>query len=267
MQYNEWVSASHAQSLDTMLASDYAEDSCLACHSTDPLLVASQLASIEAEEREAVPAPIPVTLQNAQNGVTCLACHDAHPDPETGLPHQLLAESYALCTACHSDSDPSDGLHSTSQQLYEGITLIEEVAGVPSGHFAARQQGEEAPDCVGCHLARLPVDGILRASHTLQPLMPGVAAELGLDEQSCTACHAEQADGAAMQTLIEDIQASTATRLEAIQAAQGDSDPAWVGLAVQLIEGDGSQGVHNYAYTDSLLDAVEAHLGLGGQSE
>jgi len=65
-----------------------------------------------------------------------------------------------------------------------------------------------------------------------------------------------------MQRLIDDIQANTQARLDAIQGNIRTDHPDWVRLAVQFVAGDGSLGIHNYRYSDALLDAVEAELGL-----
>ncbi|HEX3050816.1 MAG TPA: hypothetical protein VHP83_09200 [Aggregatilineaceae bacterium] len=44
-----------------------------------------------------------------------------------------------------------------------------------------------------------------------------------------------------------------------------DDSPDWVVTVLDFVDGDGSLGVHNYTYTDRLLDAVEAELGLESQ--
>jgi cytochrome c peroxidase len=91
--------------------------------------------------------------------------------------------------------------------------------------------------------------------------MVGVADTPELTD-TCSSCHAEQATPDAMRQLIEDIQANTQRRLDAARAAVTNTTPAWVTQSLDFVEGDGSLGIHNYEYTDTLLDAVDAELGL-----
>ena len=58
-----------------------------------------------------------------------------------------------------------------------------------------------------------------------------------------------------MQELIDDIQNNTHTRIDTARAAITDTTPAWVITALDFVERDGSYGIHNYAYSDALLDA------------
>lgn len=256
MQYNEWLPSGHAMALEGLRTSDNAADECLACHSTDYYWNQKVIEAFETGYWEGE-APEPITVDDAQYGITCISCHRVHTeDPTTD--YYIVEEPYALCTSCHSDPDPSNGLHAATQQLFEGITAIENVAGIPSGHFAA----EDGPDCMSCHMPRVPIDSFTLASHALHIVDP--AFEIEELDDSCTTCHGEQADGPAMSTLIDDIQSGTAARLEAAKAAleENEEAPEWVGLALQFVEQEGSLGVHNYAYTDALLDAVEAELNV-----
>jgi hypothetical protein len=90
--------------------------------------------------------------------------------------------------------------------------------------------------------------------------MPGTALDIDVLENSCSTCHSEEP--LALQDLINDIQADTEQRIEAARAAVGDDTPDWVVRALDYVEGDGSAGIHNYAYTDTLLDNVEVELNL-----
>ena len=52
-------------------------------------------------------------------------------------------------------------------------------------------------------------------------------------------------------------------RLIAIDEAMDNDSPDWMKMAVAFVQGDASSGIHNPAYTDALLDALEAELDLG----
>jgi predicted CXXCH cytochrome family protein len=256
MQYNEWLKSGHATALESVQQSENAQDSCLSCHSTDYRYNQEIIAAYEAGEREGI-APEAVTLETAQFGVTCTACHNTHAEnPE--VDYYLADEPYALCSDCHSDPDPNDanGIHHPIVQMFEGQTLVENIEGVPGAHFNA----EEGPLCTTCHMPRNPVSSFTLASHTFEPVHPGAALEVEALDDSCTTCHEEQADAAAMQALIDDTQAGTEARLEAIRNSLQGDEPVWVSQALEFIEGDGSLGIHNYAYTDALLDAIEAEI-------
>jgi hypothetical protein len=142
--------------------------------------------------------------------------------------------------------------------MYEGLTVIENVAGRPSDHFT----NEDGPTCATCHLPTTDIPGSDRASHSLRAILPGQAVDVAGLTDTCSACHSEAADPAGLQRLIDDVQTSTQARIEAARAALSGATPEWVPIALEFVERDGSGGVHNYAYTDALLDAVDAELGL-----
>jgi len=99
-----------------------------------------------------------------------------------------------------------------------------------------------------------------RSSHTFNIVTPGEALDEATLQNSCSGCHEE--DPAALGDLIDDIQVDTRARVENARAAVTDDTPDWVVTALDAVERDGSAGVHNYAYTDALLDAAEAELNL-----
>lgn len=199
-------------------------------------------------------------------GVTCASCHNPHSGvgAEEGavLPEfNLVSEPYALCVTCHSN--PDNAIHHPTQEFYEGITFIDNVEGRPSAHFVA----EEGPDCITCHMPSVPVEGATRSSHTMSPILPGEAFNIENVEDSCLGCHGDLVNAESMQALIDAVQTDTVARIERARAAITESTPEWVTTALDVIEGDGSAGIHNYAYTDALLDAVDAELGLFGGEE
>lgn len=267
MQFNEWLNSTHATSLEGLRSSEHAGDACLACHSADGAwALAAAFAAEEGEsDAEAEEAPAALTVETAAYGVECVSCHTIHQPAtgEDGEPFEFLlsAEPYAMCVACHQDTDVTGVIHAPVKEMYEGETLIDGIEGVPSAHFAAAG----GPTCVTCHMPRVPVDAGTRASHAFHPVMPGAALDAATLQDSCSICHADQVDAGALQALIDDIQADTQARLEAARAAITDESPDWVDAALRFVEGDGSLGVHNYVYSDVLLDSVENELGLSDE--
>lgn len=283
MQFNEWLYFGHAGALDSLRDSGAARDACLVCHSVDYAWAQSveTVPDTEAAEAEAAEeadegegeteesaAPQPVTVNSARFGVTCVSCHtihaaDATEDEDDQAEGQTApAEgdpTYALCVECHNDTDVTPWIHHPVQEMYEGIAIVDEVNAAPSPHFVV----PGGPTCSTCHMPRVPiVEFGTRASHSFQPIMPGAAVDLEQVQDSCSGCHGDTVDAPTMQRLIDDIQANTQARLDAIQGNIRTDHPDWVRLAVQFVAGDGSLGIHNYRYSDALLDAVEAELGL-----
>jgi predicted CXXCH cytochrome family protein len=253
MQFNESLLSAHSTALASIQESEFADDSCLQCHSGDYRWTQALMALFDSGELEGDP-PAPVTLETAQFGITCVNCHDPHPEDEMTMP--FAGDVYGLCTDCHANPAEGDIIHHPAREMYEGITLVSEVEGIPSAHFTE----EDGPRCATCHMPDVPVENAgVRNSHRWTPILPGSTEVL---QDSCTTCHTDYVDVSGMQQLVEDIQTSTQTRLEAAQAALTDASPDWVDAALQFVEGDGSLGIHNYPYTEALLKAAEEELDL-----
>ncbi len=264
--YSEWLTSGHASALEDMKASELAEDSCLRCHAPDTASTGAT-ASVEGAEAAAL------DLAHAEFGVTCTACHNLHPEvDEAGnlvaeWPALLRGDLYETCVGCHSccSADSQEPLlvggklHYPVQALFEGWPVIEGIEGIPSAHFEV--MGEES--CTTCHMVRTVQIGEYGqvGTHTMNVVFPGEAAEGQPD--SCNGCH-DNVSPEAMQQFIENTQDSVARRLrDAGEALQSATDvPAWVVKAVEFVGTDGSLGIHNFAYTDALLYAVETELGI-----
>jgi predicted CXXCH cytochrome family protein len=238
MQFNEWLISGHGDALQTALASDYADDSCLTCHSVDPLA---------AREGQTV------TLADVQYGVTCVSCHDTHP--QEAAAQLLRAEPDALCAGCHSSSAlPS--IHHPTSEMVNGQPLIDSIEGVSTTHATV----EGGPTCVSCHMLDVPTGTELRATHTFQPVLPGEADPAQTD--TCTGCHTDLSR-AYGQHFINSQQQDVVRRLMNIEGALETITPEQSVLdAVAFVSGDGSMGVHNARYTETLLNRAETALGL-----
>lgn len=196
---------------------------------------------------------------HAENSVDCTDCHNPHTE-DTELPDQLVMEGYALCVSCHN-ATPAEGEPNPVQEMWEGLPVVDPVAAEPGIHYLA----EDGPTCATCHAVTVPVDAGQRVSHALHPITPGEAVNVPelQDRDSCTQCHQDAVSSPALlQELIDDIQANTQMRIETARAAITDATPAWVITALDFVETDGSLGIHNYAYSDALLDAVYEALNL-----
>lgn len=258
MQYNEMIVSAHPNALNSAQGSDNFGPDCLTCHSAASLRVDALLTDEEIDPETVDPLAV---AEEYPLGVTCVSCHNPHieVDEEAGETRpvaNLRADDYTLCVTCHQDSDVTDGLHYPVREVYEGVTVIEQIDGVPSAHFTA----EDGPTCSTCHMASVPTFSGQRHSHTFEIIPPGEALDLEELQDSCSGCHEETP--VMLQQLIDDIQVDTRQRIETAQAALTDDAPAWVAVALDLVAGDGSDGIHNYAYTDTLLDRVEAELNL-----
>ncbi len=260
MQYNEWLTSTHATSLTDMQASDYAADKCLACHSQDARQVAGEIAQVEAGDRDGAPLD-PVTLADAQWGVTCTTCHNQHTD--SGEPFSLVMAANDLCTSCHVQPADSTHIHHPVTEMFEGVSVVDGIDGVPGTHFSQ----EEGPRCVTCHMQQEPVsDETTRSSHGFKPILPGESDQL---PSACAGCHTSLTT-TDLSLLVTNTQAAVKTRIDAARTQltnltkPTDADDLaryqQASDALDFVEGDGSFGVHNYTYADALLTAAENDL-------
>lgn len=266
MQYNESRISGHPDSLANIRESQNFDASCISCHSAAQFVIDLRLSNDDIDPDTIDPLAL---VDEYDYGITCAVCHDSHmiisdDDPQAdyfaSLPANLRADDYTQCVTCHSDGDISDGVHEPVQQMYEGVALIEEVEAIAGVHYVAYTNDEGGPTCATCHMTDVPTDFGPRSTHTMAIIPPGAALDVDMLLDSCSGCHTEGPD--ALQQLIDDIQADTERRIEAARAALTDETAAWVGQTLDILEADGSGGLHNYAYSDEMLDAVEVELGL-----
>jgi predicted CXXCH cytochrome family protein len=246
-QYGEWITSDHASSMAMM-------PECARCHGTMP----GGIGTAADEE---------TSEQTAWNGITCVACHNPHPVEEDAdtLPAMLQTGSYQLCVACHNSRTPEgdmmvigDTIHYPVQEMFEGWKIVGAVEGVQSGHF----QADDGPRCVDCHMPDTVQIGEygLVGSHSMAPVL---ADGSGIQGDSCTVCHTDLSPDY-IERFVQDTQTGVAERLktarERLEKTPGAAD--WVVTVLDFVTNDGSMGVHNYAYTDALLNAAEVELGL-----
>lgn len=262
MQYNEWLTSTHATSVDDMRKSDYAEAACLNCHSEDARMNAALIAQVESGDRDGT-APDAVTVESAQWGVTCTTCHSEHVDTEE--PFNLVMEANALCTSCHTNPPDSTGIHHPVTEMFEGVALVSGIDGVAGTHFSQ----EDGPRCVTCHMQVVPVGTSSRAAHGFRPILPGESQAV---PSACAGCH-DDLTTTDLSLLVTDTQAAVRTRLAGalarlgtVQKPEADSEEnaryQQVVAALNFVQNDGSLGIHNYKYTDALLSTAEHDLAL-----
>ncbi|MBZ0291349.1 MAG: ammonia-forming cytochrome c nitrite reductase subunit c552 [Anaerolineae bacterium] len=264
MQYLEWSGSAHATANRTIQESDHGDAICISCHSTD-----------FSHQDNLFPQDA-VTVENAQFGVTCVQCHDPHGS--AGVENQLAGESYDLCIGCHTDVEGDtvisigSTVHHAMREMFEGRPFLGMDAN-PSPHFAET----DGPVCASCHMVETgSSDGIGQiATHTFQVILPTENAEGQPD--SCTGCHTQQS-GASPEDLyfyIKDVQSETQDLVEEIRdkVQRVYEDEHWDAVAeektdaqlladqiltlLSFIEADGSWGIHNPNYTQTILDETE----------
>lgn len=203
-------------------------------------------------------------------GVQCETCHGAggtHVDvvdeADWDIDEQeaiLIRESIIampdvqMCESCHN-ANRSDGIHQPLMAFMAGETLVPEITGRATAHTTAA----DAPDCMTCHISETVIDGEILTAHDMN-------LTLSQASTTCTECHTDLTTAYA-ERFITGQQADTVQRLAVIQARlNSDTVPAWVLEAINILEADNSGGVHNVAYTELLLNAVEVQLGLVNES-
>ncbi len=252
MQYNEWLLSSHTTALESAQESEYFEASCLGCHSVAQRRADYLIDEGWVDEDEFEPLSL---LDTYDYGVTCASCHNPHEEDNEIY---LIDEPVALCVSCHSDTEVTEGIHHPVVEVYEGQELVAEVEPVAGAHAS----DEEGPTCITCHMHAVDTKNGPRSSHTFHPVSPGEAADIENLQDACTTCHTDVENPLEMQQLIDSVQTNVQERLTVAWEAVDENTPEWVGQSLAAVDGDGSLGVHNYAYTNALLSAAEAELGI-----
>jgi hypothetical protein len=229
-----WAGTGHPDALTALKASPDAADACLACHSADYVLA---------------PAGAKPTLKTAMNGVTCFACHPGN--------HRLNVSSAikdvnATCTRCHSEGRAlaaGDRAHEPVAEMLAGRGALG-LTSAPSEHAAVA-------DCIKCH----------REGHKFTVV-----------QRTCNGCHAgakalqdTQAPIAAqIQTLKADLDRIAAANAGWKTTATSKTEPQKAYESAYtlytFVAGDGSKGMHNLAYTRTILRQAQDALTKAGLS-
>ncbi|MBC7223079.1 MAG: hypothetical protein H5T59_02185 [Anaerolineae bacterium] len=211
-QYEEWAATAHPKSIEDVKASDHGSEACLHCMSTD----------YRYDET--------LTVETAQYGVTCVACHAPHETPGDAKPK--IADVAEVCKDCHNghlaegaaEFEAGSTVRHPTKEMMAGVGAIG-VASVPSKHDM---------DCTTCH----------QEGHKYEA-----------KQEACDTCHGGG-------KTIEGVAALFAPRLEELGAMEtlAEDHPAAYTNYTMLLS-DASNGVHNVAYATAILNAIDAALG------
>ncbi len=250
--YQEWEESGHGTPIAERASLPFFRDECLSCHSAEYIL--------------AEPGEKP-TKSEVTTGVTCVACHDPHVETENGA--HLRYPKRDLCISCHmnNDSAPNDKAepyphpHQTQGNIYfgQGGYTLEAVSN------SAHSNAEEFPNaCLECHQWEAQVNPDIPHeyhTHTFEPNIPA----------ACERCHGDTAIAqlASTQNSIQD-------RLDALAGYFDEDSPNFIDpedlsgedfvlyyralFNFDMVEADGSLGVHNGRYVGALLDAAETYI-------
>lgn len=235
---DEWRSSRHALSLADLKDSKEKkpEDSCLRCHSADVF---------DLGEEHIVPRKTPI-LETANNPITCMVCHEPHKNKHG---YQLRKPREEICNPCHS---AGEGIPRQQEMLAGTGARLGTMTG--SGHFAVR-----GVSCVTCHMHREESGDWNRPDETGHDFDPHV--------EECMNCHQ---DG---QKLWTETQMAIKSSLAVLRAKLDTIDPSKLDAGKKrlyeeaefdydFVKNEGSFGIHNKAYADSLIRAIKERLDL-----
>jgi hypothetical protein len=209
-QYDVWASTGHPNSITAVKESDHGSEDCLHCMSAD----------YRWNEE--------LTVETAQYGVTCVACHTPHDTPGDDKP--AIADVAATCKDCHNahveegaTAEAGTTLRHAVKEMIDGYGAID-AEGTPSKHDLA---------CNTCHLQ----------GHLYVP-----------EQSTCDGCH-----GGAVT--IEESGAAVRAKVEEVMAMEGlaDSYPA-AHTNITMLSSDDSGGIHNMPYAVAIMAAIDNQL-------
>ncbi len=250
--YQEWKDSHHGEDIKNLTDLPFFRNDCLSCHSAEYIL---------AEQGEKP------TKFEVSTGITCVACHDPHVETENGA-HLRYAKA-ELCVTCHmnSDSAPNDKSeryphpHQTQGNIYfgEGGYPLTEVRN------SAHSNADEFPNaCLECHQSEAQINPEIPheyATHTFEPNIPS----------ACVRCH-----GDSVVPQLANTQNEIQERLDALSIYFDEESPNFIDpeslsdedfinynralFNFDMVDADGSLGVHNGRYVRALLDAAEYYI-------
>jgi predicted CXXCH cytochrome family protein len=209
-EHADWASTAHPNSLENLRASGHAAESCLHCMSTDYRYDNT------------------LTVDTAQYGVTCVACHTPHETPGDANP--VIEDVAALCKDCHNA-----GLEQGAT-AEPGMTLRYTVKEMMGGYGAIGVEGAPSPHDIACNTCHLE-------GHLYVP-----------EQSACDTCHG----GAAT---IEEAGQAVRDFVETTGAIEGLAE-GWPAAYTNytMLANDDSGGIHNPPYAAAIVAAAEAEL-------
>ena len=211
-QYDVWASTNHPKSIDAVKGSDHGSEDCLHCMSAD----------YRWNEE--------LTVETAQYGVTCVACHNPHDTPGDDKP--AIADVAATCKDCHN-AHVEEGTTAEA-----GTTMRHAVKEMMDGYGAIDAAGEASKHDLACNTCHLQ-------GHLYVP-----------EQSTCDGCHGGN-------VTIEEAGAAVRAKVEEVMAIEGLSDkwPA-AHTNVTMLSSDDSGGIHNMPYAQAIVAAIDAQLAM-----
>ena len=209
-EHEVWAGTGHPNSLTAVKDSGHGSEDCLHCMSAD----------YRWNEE--------LTLETAQYGVTCVACHTPHDTPGDEMP--AIADVGALCKECHN-AEVEAGATAEA-----GTTLRHAVTEMMGGYGAINAEGSASAHDIACNTCHLQ-------GHLYVP-----------EQSTCDGCH-----GGAVT--IEETGAAVRAFVESTMAMEGLAE-GWPAAYtnVSMLSSDDSGGIHNMSYANAIVAATEALL-------
>ena len=209
-EYDVWAGTAHPNSITAVKESDHGSEDCLHCMSAD----------YRWDET--------LTVETAQYGVTCVACHSPHDTPGDNKP--AIADVAAACKDCHN-AHLEEGATAEA-----GTTLRHAVKEMMDGYGAIGAEGSVSAHDVACNACHLE-------GHLYVPA-----------QSVCDTCH-----GGAVT--IEAAGAAVRAKVAEVAAIEGLVDK-WPAAYTNnsLLSSDDSGGIHNAAYAAAIVAAIDAQL-------
>ena len=169
-----------------------------------------------------------MTVETAQYGVTCVACHAPHDTPGDDKP--AIADVAAACKDCHN-AHVEEGATAEA-----GTTLRHAVKEMMDGYGAIDAEGSVSAHDLACNTCHLQ-------GHLYVP-----------EQSTCDGCH-----GGAVT--IEESGAAVRAFVESTMAMEGLAD-GWPAAYtnVSMLSSDDSGGIHNMSYANAIVAATEVLL-------
>ena len=209
-EYEVWAGTAHPNSITAVKESDHGSEDCLHCMSAD----------YRWDET--------LTVETAQYGVTCVACHAPHDTPGDTKP--AVADVAAVCKDCHNAHVEEGG---TAEA---GTTMRHAVKEMMDGYGAIGAEGAASVHNLGCTTCHLQ-------GHLFVP-----------EQSTCDTCHGGaqtiEAAGAAVRAKVEEV--------GAIENLSDKWPDAYVNYT--MLNSDDSGGIHNMAYAAAIVAAMDAQL-------